>query len=85
MTRRNESLTVSLRQEDKVVLETIALQFGCSWGDKPNISALLKAIAVGSLKVIYNDDLPPAEIKKNQARQAIEKIKTGLDELVQAL
>jgi hypothetical protein len=81
MSRKGESVTLSLSPDDKAKLEEIALKFGCTWGDKPNLSALLKAIADKSLIIHWNDETPAPEIKRSQAKQAIEKIKQGLDEL----
>jgi hypothetical protein len=45
MTRKSESITLSVTEEDKAELENIALEFGCTWGEKkPNISKLIKQI-----------------------------------------
>lgn len=81
MTRKGQSITLSLDTADKAALEAIALQYGCIWGDKPNVSALLKAIARGELKVVYGDEeqLTPARVKQGKA--AISKITQGLLEL----
>ena len=49
MSRKQESITLSLTPEHKAELEKISLEFGCLWGDKPNISGLMKAIADGEL------------------------------------
>lgn len=43
--RQRETVTLSLTPEDKAALESLAAEFSCFWGDKPNVSALLKAIA----------------------------------------
>ena len=84
MSRKGESVTLSLTQDEKTRLEGISLQFGCTWGDRPNVSALLKAIANGSLRVSWNDDLPKPEIKRKLAQEAINKIKQGLNDLSQS-
>ena len=81
MSRKGESITLSLSAEEKAKLEMIALQFGCTWGEKPNVSALLKAIAARNLIVHYSDELPKPKIKRKQAQLAIAKIKQGLDDL----
>lgn len=81
MSRKGESITLSLSAEEKAELEKLAFQFGCTWGDKPNISALLKAIASGRLKVFWDDEIPETEIKQQMMKTAIEKIKQGLEEL----
>lgn len=84
MARKGESVTLSLTTAEKEALEQIALRFGCRWGQKPNVSGLLKAIAAGDLR-IYDDDLPKPEVKRSRAKTAIERIKQGLDDLSSAL
>lgn len=82
MSRKGESITLSVDAADKAELERIALQFGCTWGDKPNISQLLKDIGRKKLKVVWSDDedaLTPVRAKQGKA--AIEKIVAGLLEL----
>lgn len=37
-------------------MENLALEFGKTWGDKPNVSKLIKAIALKELKITINDD-----------------------------
>ena len=81
MSRKKETITLSVDAADKACLEEIALAFGCTWGEKANISALLKMIAGGKLKIVHGDEqqLPPARIRQGKA--AIAKIATGLQEL----
>jgi hypothetical protein len=55
MTRKQESITLSLSLEQKAELENIALEFGYLWGENPNISALIKAIAKGELLLIKSE------------------------------
>lgn len=81
MARKGESITLSISPEEKAELEKIALQFGCTWGDKPNVSGLLKAIASHRLQIFWDDETPKPEIKRISAKAAIAKIKQGLDEL----
>jgi hypothetical protein len=81
MSRKGESITLSLYPEQKVALEKMSLAFGRTWGQKPNISSLLKAIADGELKIYWADDVPAPEIKAHTARAAIGKIMQGFDEL----
>jgi hypothetical protein len=83
MTRKNQSLTVSLSPEDKASLEEIALLYGCTWGEKANISKLLEFIACKKLKVVYGDETPDAQVvlRKKQGQAAIQKIIQGLMEL----
>lgn len=85
MSRKGESVTLSLDASDKAALMEIAAAFGCHWGDKPNISELVKAIAQGRLKVYWSDEVPSAEIRTHQAKAALAKIQQGLAELSDAL
>lgn len=85
MGRKGQSITLSVSTEERETLEQIAVQFGCTWGENPNISALLKAIASGALQVYWSNETPPPKIKKESAKAAIEKIKQGLDELSRSL
>lgn len=81
MSRKGESVTLSLTAEEKAEFERLALQFGCTWGEKPNVSGLLKAIAAGRLSISYSDDIPKPELNRKQAKRAIERIKQGFDDL----
>jgi hypothetical protein len=56
MSRKGQSITLSVSERDKTQLEAIALQFGMKWGDDPNISKLIKAIAQHELIVSKNND-----------------------------
>jgi WYL domain len=56
VTRKGRSITLSLEESDKAQLEAIALELGMMWGDDPNISRLIKAIARRQLSVFPNND-----------------------------
>lgn len=56
MTRKNQAITLSIQEREKKALEDLALKFGKTWGDKPNISQLIKAIARQELKIAVNND-----------------------------
>jgi predicted DNA-binding transcriptional regulator YafY len=56
MTRQKRSITLSIDETEKAQLEQLALDFGQNWGDRPNISKLLKAIATGKLRLAANHD-----------------------------
>ncbi|MBD2293097.1 WYL domain-containing protein [Anabaena sphaerica FACHB-251] len=57
MSRKGQSITLSVSERDKAELEAIALEFGMMWGeDNPNISKLIKAIAKRELIVGKNHD-----------------------------
>ena len=85
MSRKGETVTLSLDASDKAALMQIAAAFGCHWGDKPNISELIKAIAQGRLKVYWSEQVPTAEVRSKQAKAALAKIQQGLAELSDAL
>ncbi|WP_347608608.1 hypothetical protein [Trichormus azollae] len=40
MSRKGQSITLSVLEGDKTELDVIALEFGMKWGDHPNISKL---------------------------------------------
>lgn len=72
MTRKGRSITLSLEESDKAQLETIALELGMMWGDDPNISRLIKAIARRKLLVIPNNDWSRDRINTlNKARNLL--------------
>lgn len=56
MTRQDQSITLSVTDRDKAQLEALALEFGMKWGDRPNISKLVKAIAQHKLLIAPNND-----------------------------
>ncbi|TAE61381.1 MAG: WYL domain-containing protein [Nostocales cyanobacterium] len=56
MSRKGQSITLSVSERDKAELEAIALEFGMMWGEDPNISKLIKAIAKRELIVGKNHD-----------------------------
>lgn len=83
MKKRRESLTLSLSVSEKAELERIALHFGCMWGERPNISELLKKIADGDLVVTSGDlAIAGSDLRRCRMRKGIEKIKEGLDDLL---
>ncbi|MFM6222042.1 MAG: hypothetical protein ACKPDM_17100 [Dolichospermum sp.] len=83
MSRKQESVTLSLTPEDKVKLEKIALEFGCNWGDKPNISKLIKSIANGELVVSKSDK--PTKQKHALIKDAIARIQDALAILLELI
>ncbi|WOD37122.1 WYL domain-containing protein [Nodosilinea sp. E11] len=56
MTRQKRSITLSIDEAEKAQLEQLALDFGQTWGDNPNVSKLMKAIARGQLRLAANHD-----------------------------
>lgn len=72
MTRKGRSITLSLEESDKAQLEAIALELGMKWGDEPNISRLIKAIARRQLSVFLNNDWSRDRINTlNKARNLL--------------
>lgn len=56
MVRKRSSVNLSISEHEKAQLEQIALEFGQTWGDNPNVSKLIKAIARGTLRLAANHD-----------------------------
>ena len=56
MGRKGESITLSISDRDKTQLEEIALELGMTWGDRPNISKLVEAIARKQIQISKNND-----------------------------
>jgi predicted DNA-binding transcriptional regulator YafY len=63
MSRKGQSITLSVSERDKIQLEALALEFGKTWGDRPNISKLIEAIARGQLRIAPNHDWSQTRIK----------------------
>ncbi|MBE9175436.1 WYL domain-containing protein, partial [Synechocystis salina LEGE 06155] len=69
MGRKGQSITLSLSEREKQQLEALALELGCLWGDRPNISKLIKDIAQNKLRIAPNHDWSTERIRAlNQAR-----------------
>lgn len=72
MTRKGESITLSVSEQEKQQLQALAEAFNCKWGNRPNISRLLSAIAQNKLQVLDNADWSQDRIKALEAaRQAL--------------
>jgi predicted DNA-binding transcriptional regulator YafY len=56
MSRKGQSITLSLKERDKLQLEQLAREQGMLWGDRPNISRLVEAIAQRKLLIQRNND-----------------------------
>ncbi|WP_414577535.1 WYL domain-containing protein [Anabaena sp. CCY 9402-a] len=63
MSRKGQSITLSVSERDKAELEAIAREFGMMWGDDPNISKLIKAIAQRQLIIGKNNDWQESRIR----------------------
>jgi predicted DNA-binding transcriptional regulator YafY len=66
MGRRGQSITLSISDSDKAQLEQIALEQGMTWGDRPNISRLVEAIARRELLIGRNNDWSDERVRALQ-------------------
>lgn len=72
MGRRGQSITLSISDRDKAQLEQIATEQGMLWGDRPNISRLVEAIARRELLIGRNNDWSETRIRTlHQSIQAL--------------
>ncbi len=72
MSRKGQSITLSVSEQDKAQLEALALEFGKTWGDRPNISKLVEAIARRQLLIAPNHGWSKERIQAlNRARTAL--------------
>jgi len=67
MSRKGQSITLSVSEQEKQQLQALAEAFNCKWGDRPNISRLLSAIAQNQLQVLSNTDWSQDRIKALEA------------------
>lgn len=77
MGRKGESITLSISESEKAALEALAAEFGMTWGEKANISKLVKAIARHQLLIAPNHDW------KEPRLQALKKAIDALSDLGQ--
>mgnify|MGYP002784351011 FL=1 len=63
MSRKGHSITLSINERDKSQLEQIAVEQGMLWGDRPNISRLVEAIARRELLIGRNNDWSETRIR----------------------
>ena len=81
MTRKGESVTLSLSPEDKTLLEELAIGQGCKWGEKPNISLLVERIARREIQI----GKPSPQTKLINALNLVEKaLEMALEAIKQA-
>ena len=76
MSRKQESITLSLSPEHKAKLEKLSVEFGCLWGEKPNVSALLKAVADG--EILLSKSGKPDKKERKLIKDAISSIQDAL-------
>lgn len=63
MSRKGQSITLSISDRDKAELEAIALELGMMWGDRPNISKLVEAIARRQFLIAPNNNWSETRIR----------------------
>ena len=63
MSRKGQSITLSISDQDKAQLEAIARELGILRGDRPNISGLVEAIARQQFLVAPNNDWSETRIQ----------------------
>jgi predicted DNA-binding transcriptional regulator YafY len=84
MGRRGQSITLSISDKDKAQLEQIAVEQGMLWGDRPNISRLVEAIARRELLIGRNNDWSATRIRA--LHQAIQSLTdAGNPDMAQAI
>ena len=83
MSRKQESITLSLSLEHKAELEKLSLEFGYLWGEKPNISGLLKAIADG--EILLSKSGKPDKKERKMIKDAIASIQSALTILLELI
>lgn len=79
MSRKGDAITLSISPEEKEALEKIAEELGEKWGDKPNISQLMRAIANKKYQILPSRS-PEAEYI-NKLREAISQAESSLRKL----
>ena len=80
MGRKGQSVTISITAEQKESLNQLALTMGCCWGQKPNISALMAAIA--DRKLIVAKPNLPSDVNELEFTRALTDIERSLSYLL---
>ncbi|MFZ9738622.1 MAG: WYL domain-containing protein, partial [Prochlorotrichaceae cyanobacterium] len=82
MPRKRSSINLSVSDHEKQALETLASKFQIYWGDKPNVSELIKRIAQGKFRVVLNDDWSDDRIETLNRIQGLLKDRGNVEEAV---
>jgi len=72
MSRKGQSITLSISDRDKTQLEEIARELGMMWGERPNISKLVEAIARRQLEIAPNNDWKESRLQA--LKQAVDAL-----------
>lgn len=76
--------TLTIEPEQLSALETLAENFGMKWGNQPNISKFMRAIATGKLIVISKPELDELKINHAHLKELVrEEIKKEIIEFLQ--
>lgn len=81
MSRKGHSITLSVSEPEKLQLQALAEAFDCKWGDRPNLSRLISAIAQNKLQLLSNTDWSQDRI---QALEAARKALIDQGEIAKA-
>lgn len=72
---KRDILSLSLSPDAKETLERLALEFGAKWGEKPNISELLRMICQGEIVLVKKEEM-------DNQRAELKEIATKLIKLI---
>ena len=75
-----QAITLSLTSEEKAELDALAEQFGILWGDKPNVSGLIRAIARKRL-VVHRPEAPISGSDRAYHESQLDAIEAALGNL----
>lgn len=81
MSRKDESITLSVTASDLKALEALAIAYGCTWGAKANVSELIRRLAQGKLQITTSkEDFELAKLlDRPEVQRAIELLKKQID------
>jgi hypothetical protein len=74
------AITLSLSPEEKAELDALAEQFDLLWGDRPNISGLIRAIARKQL-IVHRPEAPISESERAYHKAQLDAIEAALGNL----
>ena len=75
-----QAITLSLSPQEKAELDALAEQFGILWGDKPNVSGLIRAIARKRL-VVHRPEAPISGSDQAYHKAQLDAIEAALGNL----
>lgn len=69
--KRKPKMTLTIDEVSKQKLERLAIEHGCFWGDKPNLSEFFRAIASGDIQIGHPSK---QKIRRDQIASVLSKI-----------